>query len=164
MSDTSTLSIGIQLFLTRPFLYALKAQTTCSFASLERIGAVRYYSNAKWASPALAVPKPGSAKLRFTVDLRGVNQQTIPVASAMPDLEPMIRSVGDSKVFAKLEMVHAYSQIPLHPESQGIMSIQTPSGVFTPSRILQVSTDAANHFQSANSQLFDLFATKSFDG
>lgn len=122
--------------------------------SLERIGAVKYNPTARWASPALAVPKPGTNSFRFTVDLRGVNQQTVPVASAMPDLESMIRSVGDSKVFAKMDMVHAYWQIPLHLDSQECMSIQTPAGVFTPQRILQGSTDAGNHFQSVTSQIF----------
>ncbi len=60
---------------------------------LERIGAVRYNPLSKWASPALAVPKPGTGKLPFTVDLRGVNRQTIPIASAMPDMETMYRSI-----------------------------------------------------------------------
>lgn len=36
-----------------------------------------------------------------------------------------------------------------------IMSIQTPIGVFTPTCILQGSTDAGNHFQSVTSNSFD---------
>lgn len=34
------------------------------------------------------------------------------------------------------------------------MSIQTPLGVHTPSRVLQGSTDAGNHFQSVTAQIF----------
>ena len=49
---------------------------------LELVGAVRRNPSAKWASAALAVPKPGTTKQRFTVDLRGVNSRTVPVQSA----------------------------------------------------------------------------------
>jgi len=35
-----------------------------------------------------------------------------------------------------------------------LMSIQTPLGVYTPTRILQGSTDAGNHFHSSTSQVF----------
>lgn len=138
----------------RRYAPAQKVFIGATIRSLERIGAVKHNPTARWASPALAVPKPGTDSFRFTVDLRGVNQQTVPVASAMPDLESMIRSVGESKCFAKMDMVHAYWQIPLHKDSQEAMSIQTPEGVFTPQRILQGSTDAGNHFQSVTSQAF----------
>ena len=37
---------------------------------LEAVGAIYKNPSSLWASPALAVPKPGSNKLRFTVDLR----------------------------------------------------------------------------------------------
>ena len=38
---------------------------------LESMGALYKNSSDRWASPALAVPKPGSSKYRFTVDLVG---------------------------------------------------------------------------------------------
>jgi len=96
-----------------PYRVSLK-QNHRPFRCTQRryIGAVKHNPTARWASPALAVPKPGTDSFRFTVDLRGVNEQTIPVASAMPDLESMIRSVGEDKIFAKMDMVHAYWQIP----------------------------------------------------
>lgn len=109
----------------------------------------------KWASPTLAVPKRVSNKLRFTVDLRVSDKQTVPVASAIPDLEGMYRSVVGSTVFAKIVMCHAYCQIPLDPESQYIMSIQIPLGLFAPTGILQGSNDAGNHFQSVTSLVFN---------
>ena len=63
---------------------------------------------ARWASPALDVPKAGGEVFRFTVDLRGPNRETIPVASAMPNMEGQIGSTAGSKAFAKLDMCHAY--------------------------------------------------------
>lgn len=138
----------------RRYAQVQKAFIEATVRSLESIGAIYKNPRARWASPALTVPKPGTDKLRFTVDLRGVNRETEPVASAMPDLESMYRSVGGSRFFAKIDMCHAYWQIPLDKNSQEMMSIQTPLGVYSPTRILQGSTDAGNHFQSVTSQIF----------
>ncbi len=115
---------------------------------LEAVGAVYKNPAAKWASPALAVPKPGSTSFRFTVDLRGPNSQTVPIQSAMPHLESSLQSTQGSTCFAKVDMAHAYWQLPLAPESQEMLSIQTPLGVYSSRRLLQGSTDAGNHFQA----------------
>lgn len=110
--------------------------------------------SAKWSSSALDLPKPGSSNTRFTVDQRGVNRQTVPVESSMPDPEVMCRSVAGSTVSAKIDMFHAYGQIPLHQASQESMPIQTPSGVHTPNIIIQGSTDAGKTFQAVISLAF----------
>ena len=115
---------------------------------LERVGAVRRNPTAKWASPALAVPKPGSSELRFTVDLRGVNARTVPVQSAMPHLESKLQETAGSRVYAKLDSPHSFWQLPLAKVSQEMMSIQTPAGVFTPDRLLQGGSDSGNHLQA----------------
>ena len=80
--------------------------------------------------PALAVPKPGSDKLRFASDSRGVKKLTVPVASAMPDMDSLVQSVVGSEVFAQIDLCHAYWQLALHILSQDIMPIRTPIGVF----------------------------------
>lgn len=104
---------------------------------LTEVGATYPNPSARWASPALAVPKAGGEGFRFTVDLRGPNRETIPVASAMPNMKGQIGSTAGSKAFAKLDICHAYWQVPLDGELQECMSIQTPLGVYTPTRILQ---------------------------
>ena len=121
---------------------------------LEQVGAVYKNPQAKWASPALAVNKPGSEEFRFTVDLRIPNSYTIPIVSSLPHLESIMQLVEGSTCFAKVDMAHAYWQLPLAEESKEIMSIQTPLGVFSSNRLLQGSTDAGNHFQSVTSEAF----------
>jgi len=121
---------------------------------LEAVGAVYKNPKARWASPALAVAKPGKEGFRFTVDLRGPNAQTEPIASAMPHLESILQSVEGSTCFAKIDMAHAYWQCPLATESQEMMSIQTPIGVYSPTRLLQGSTDAGNHYQAVTHAIF----------
>ena len=121
---------------------------------LESIGAIYKNPHSRWASPALAVIKPGSEELRFTVDLRGPNSQTQPIVSAMPHLESMLSSIEGSQVFSKVDMAHAYWQLPLSEDSQEILSIQTPLGVYSSNRVLQGSTDAGNHFQAVTQEKF----------
>lgn len=121
---------------------------------LESVGAIYKNPSSRWASPALAVAKPGGEEFRFTVDLRGPNAQTDPIVSAMPHLESLIQSVEGSTVYAKIDMAHAYWQLPLAKESQELMSIQTPLGVYSSTRLLQGSTDAGNHFQAVTADAF----------
>ena len=121
---------------------------------LEAVGAIYKNNSAKWASPALAVPKPGSSKLRFTVDLRGPNSSTIPLQSAMPHLESLLQDVEGSTCFASFDLAHGYWQIPLAKESQEMMSIQTPIGVYSSRRLLQGGSDSGNHFQAVLGEKF----------
>jgi len=132
-----------------------RAFISSTIQRLQKIGAVFPNPKSRWASPALAVAKPGAEKFRFTVDLRAPNAMTEPVVSAMPNLESLLQTTGGSKVFSKIDLCHAYWQIPLHPDSQECMSIQTPLGVQTPRRVLQGGTDAGNHFQSCTAPLFE---------
>lgn len=94
------------------------------------MGAVYKNPSSKWASPALEVPKPGSSKMRFTVDLRGPNAQTVPIQPSMPHLESMLQSTAGSLCFAQIDMAHAYWQLLLAKDSQEMLSIKTPLRVF----------------------------------
>eukprot|EP00171_Calliarthron_tuberculosum_P022992 IDg22992t1 len=80
---------------------------------LESVGAVFKNPASRWASPALAVPKPGSTKIRFTVDLRRPNAMTIPIQSAIPHLESRFQDTEGRKRFASIDMTHGYWQISL---------------------------------------------------
>jgi hypothetical protein len=105
------------------------------------VGAIVYNPNAKWASPIVAAPKPGSSEsFRFIVDLRAPNAQTIPMAPAMPNLEATLQMTEGSSFYAKIDMCHAYWKLPLDKDSQEYISIQTPLGVHTPTRTLQRGT------------------------
>lgn len=88
---------------------------------MEIMGEICRNQSEKWASTKLAVKKPGSSKMRITVDLRCVNRRTVPMESAITDLEGMWRSVTGSNVFAKIDMCHEYWQIPRHTASQDAM-------------------------------------------
>jgi len=128
---------------------------TRTIRELEDVKAIYKNPKARWASPALAVTKPGSDKLRFTVDLRGPNARTVPITSAMPHLESHLQDIEGSTCFANADLAHSYWQVPLSKESQEMMSIQTPIGVYSSKRLLQGGTDSGNHFQAVLQEKFD---------
>ena len=96
------------------------------------------------------------------VDLRTPSAHTQPIVSSMPHLESLMQSVQGSEMFAKVDMAHAYWQLPLAEEWKELMWIQTPLGVFSSIRLLQGSTDAGNHFQAVTSEAFSSIATNTF--
>lgn len=122
---------------------------------LEKIGAVYRNDQSRWAYPELPVPKPGTDKLRFTVDLRGTNARTVPLQSAMLHLESLLQYCEGSKCFANIYFSHGYWQIPLDKASQEIMSIQTPLGIYSPTRTLKGGTGSGNHFQAVTCEKFE---------
>lgn len=83
---------------------------------LEEVGAIYKNPSARWASPALAVPKPGTTKLRFTVDLRGPNVKTLPIESSMPHLESLFQDISGSTCLAKVDLAYGYWQVLLAKE------------------------------------------------
>ena len=88
-----------------------------TITNLEKIGTVYRNPYAKWASPALAVPKPDTSQLRFTVDLRAVNGMTVIVQSGMPHLESHLQQCSKSRCFSNLDFCHGFWQVPLAKES-----------------------------------------------
>jgi hypothetical protein len=56
-------------------------------SELDAAGMVYRNPRAAWCSAPLLVPKPGPAHFRFTVDLRPVNKQTVPLSWPMPHVE-----------------------------------------------------------------------------
>ena len=121
---------------------------------LEAVEAIYQNPKARWASPALAVKKSGYSRLRFTADRRGPNARTVPITSAMPHLESHLQDIEGSTCFANQDFSHGYWQVPLSNESQEMMTIQTPIGVYSSKRLLQGRTDSGNHFQAVLQEKF----------
>lgn len=83
----------------------------------------------------------------FTVHLKGPNTHTVLIQLAMSHLEKPLQAKTVSVCFAKIDFAHAYWQRPLPPESHKMLSIRTPLGLHSSSRLLQGSTDADSHLQ-----------------
>jgi hypothetical protein len=126
---------------------------------LERFKYVYRNSMATIVSPAYPVAKPKcdpSAPLedryRLTVDLRAVNACTVPMKFPLPRLETFMERVAGKKFWGSLDLFGGFWQVPLHEDSQRYFSILTDAGIWTPTRLIQGSRNAAGPFQAVVSE------------
>ncbi|POM67663.1 Hypothetical protein PHPALM_16295, partial [Phytophthora palmivora] len=118
-------------------------------------GFVRRNDKSRWACAVVPVRKVGSAdSFRITNDYRPVNKLTVPIAGVMPNLDVALDQVSGSHGFAKFDLMKGFWQMPLHPDSQELMSFMREDSVFKPLRVPQGAMDSSVHFQN---QLQDVF-------
>ena len=76
------------------------------------------------------VPKGETGKFRLVGDYRVFNQQTIPDLYPTPSVQHLLHRLHISTIFSKIDLVRAYHQIPLSPESRQKTAIICPLGLF----------------------------------
>ena len=119
---------------------------------LLKCGFVKRNPQSRWASPMLIVKKPDGKGLRFTVDLRGVNNLIDKVIWPMPIFKVILQYLEGSGAYASLDAFKGFWQWPLHEDSQELLSILTDRGVFSPTRLPQGCVDSVAAFQSGMSE------------
>jgi hypothetical protein len=90
----------------------------------------------------------------MTVDCRYANSQVQPVAGFLPILEVNFQHLEKAAWFSGLDAFKGFWQFPLAEESQEVYSFLTKLGVFTPTRLIQGSTDSAHAFQAGMMEVF----------
>jgi len=75
------------------------------------------------------------------VDCRNANSQVQPVAGFLPILKVNFQHVEKAAWFSSLDAFKGFWQFPLAEESQELYSFLTELGVFTPTLLIQGSTD-----------------------
>ncbi|GLD95516.1 hypothetical protein PINS_up004193 [Pythium insidiosum] len=114
---------------------------------LEASGLIYRNNASRWACAAHPVKKQGSDGYRITVDYRPVNQCTVPLAGATPNLRAVTQAVRGAYGFGQFDLFKGFWQLPLASECQELFSFLTEDGVFTPTRVPQGAADSALHFQ-----------------
>jgi hypothetical protein len=116
--------------------------------------------NARWVAPVLVVPKPGKVgQFRLTVDLRWVNQWTVPLNYGMPNVKDALRTTKGAKFFFSADMLKGFWQVELNKDSCHLFSFMTPDGVYTPTRLPMGGTDSPLYFQAKMSAIFEELLT-----
>lgn len=100
-----------------------------------------------WASAPHIVPKPGPVDWRFTVNLSLLNKFAVLYQFPMPVVEHEFIKTAHLKKFAGVGFPHSYWQLLLAVDSRVCQSVITPDGIFTPTRLLHGTTNAAIHLQ-----------------
>lgn len=86
-------------------------------------------STSPWAAPVLFAPKK-DGKLRFCVDYRVLNKQTVRNYFPIPHTDVLIDKTRGSKVFSLIDLWSAYHQIRVHNPDIPKTAFVTPLGHF----------------------------------
>jgi hypothetical protein len=86
-------------------------------------------SNSPWGGPVLFAPKKDRG-LRFCIDYRGLNKQTIKNAYPLPRADDLIDQLQGAECFSKIDLRSGYWQIPIDPSDVSETAFLTRYGHF----------------------------------
>ena len=100
-----------------------------------------------WAAPVVPVMKADKS-VRLCGDYKlTVNQVATLDRYPIPRMEDLYAQLGKGSMYSKLDMRHAYEQIELHPSSRKFVTINTPRGLFSHTRLPYGVSSALGIFQ-----------------
>ena len=94
-----------------------------------QLGIIRA-SDSSWSSPLHMVPKPTPGDWHPRGDYRALNKVTTPDRYPIPHIQDFSSPLHGKSIFAKINLVCAYHQIPVHPNDVPKITISTPFGLF----------------------------------
>ena len=119
----------------RPVPYALREKVENELNRLEREGIIEPVQFSDWAAPIVPVMKSdGSVRICGDYKLT-VNKAAKLDAYPIPRVEDLFAKLAGGKRFTKVDIAHAYQQIPLEEESRQSVTINTHKGLFTYNRL-----------------------------
>ena len=110
--------------------YALRGKIKQELQRLEKQGVPEKVEFAEWVAPIVPVTKPNGS-VRICGDYKvTVNKVAKLETYPLPRMEDLFASLAGGKQFIKLDLAHAYQQIPLEEESNQYIVINTHRGLY----------------------------------
>ena len=136
-----------RFFKARQVPFALRKLVEDELERLQSMGVIQPVQFADWAAPIVPVMKnDGSVRIcgdyKITVN-RAAKLDRYPI----PRIEELFTSLAGGKVFTKLDLSHAYLQIPLDTDSRRYVTINTHRGLFEYRRLPFGVASAPSIFQ-----------------
>ena len=83
-----------------------------------------------WAAPVVVVPK-ADVSIRLCGDLKvSVNQVLDVNKYPLPNPQDLLSALAGGKLFTRLDLKHAYQQLPLREESKQFLTINTSKALY----------------------------------
>ena len=131
----------------RTLPYALRAKVEQELERLQNTGVIEPIQFSEWTAPIVpVVKKDGSVRICGDYKVT-VNQATNVDTYPLPKIDDLLASLGRGKYFSKLNLAHAYQQIPLDEASKEYVVVNTHKGLFRYNRLPFGVSSAPSIFQ-----------------
>ena len=138
---------GLSEVKFRPVPFAIREKVEKELDRLQALGVIQPVRFSDWAAPIVPVLKSDGG-----VRIYGDYKVTINHAARLekypiPRIEELFTSLAGGKTFSKLDLSHAYLQIPLDEASRRLVTINTHKGLFEYRRLPLGIVSAPSIFQ-----------------
>ena len=136
-----------------PIPYALRDKVTRELERLEKASIIEPVEFMDWAAPVVPVMKKDRS-IRLCGDYKlTVNRAAKVDKYPLPRIEDLFAALAGGASFTKLDLAHAYQQIPLDADSRKFVTINTLKGLFQYTRLPFWVSSAPALFQRAMENL-----------
>ena len=119
----------------RPVPYSQRNKLHAEIDRLEQEGIIEPIEFSEWAAPIVSVTKPNGS-LRICGDYKvTVNPVSKLDKYPLPRIEDLFSQLEGGKMYSKLDLAHAYQQIPLDEASKKYTTINTTKGLYQFTRL-----------------------------
>ena len=119
-----------KFYKAHPIPYALRAKVEAELDRLEKENIIKRVQFSHWAAPIVPVVKrDGSVRICSDYKLT-VNKAAETDTYPLPRIEDLFAYLSGGKSFKKLDLAHAYQQIPLDEDSKEYTTINTHKGLY----------------------------------
>ena len=119
----------------RPIPHALRHKVELELQRLVEQRVIEPVESSEWAAPIVPVLKPDGT-VRICGDYRlTINRAAKPDTYPLPRVEDLFATLAGGKSFSKLDLAHAYSQIPLADASKQYVTVNTHKGLYQYNRL-----------------------------
>ena len=124
-----------QFLKARPLPLALRERVAEELDRLQTEGIIVPTRFSKWAAPIVPVVK-GNGSIRICGDFkRTINKAAKTEIYPLPRIEELFACLSGGQTFTTLDLSRAYLQLELEEESQELVTINTPKGLYKYTRL-----------------------------
>ena len=124
-----------KIFRPRVVPFALRGRVEKELDRLQSQGVIEPVRFAEWAAPIVPIVK-GDGSVRICGDYKvTANAFALVDTYPLPRIDDLLASLSGGKSFTKLDLAHAYLQIPLEERSKKYTTINTQRGLFQYNRL-----------------------------